>query len=70
MFITDSPLLIVGIIGILFRIAIIAAIIVLIVKGIKYLKRAEAREIDRDNWDARATIDEIERELNEKRERP
>ena len=61
MFITDSPLLIVGIIGILFR---------MIVKGIKYLKRAEAREIDRDNRDAKATIDEIERELNEKRERP
>lgn len=51
----------------LIRIAIITAIAVLIVRGIKYLKRKEERETQRDYHAAQDTIDEIERELNNRK---
>lgn len=54
----------------LLSVAAAVAITILIAKGIKYLKRAEAREAEYNCRNAKATIDEIERELNEKRERP
>ena len=70
MFITNDPTLIITVLGILLKAAVIVAIVIIVVKGIKYLKRAEAREIERDRKDAQATIDDIERELNEKRAQP
>ena len=49
-------------------IVITAAVILLIIKGIKYLNRAEAREKGRDYRDAQATIDDIEQELNSRKD--
>ena len=54
----------------LLSVAAAVAITILIARGIKYLKRAKAREAEYNCRNAKATIDEIERELNEKRERP
>lgn len=68
MFIVGGPALIVGIMGFLVKAAITVAIIVLIIKGIKYLNRAETRNKDRDYRDAQATIDDIEQELNSRKD--
>ena len=68
MFIVGGPALIVGIIGFLIKAAITVAIIILIIKGVKYLNRAEAREKARDRRDAQATIDDIEQELNNRKD--
>ena len=68
MFIVGGPTLIIGIIGLLVKIAILVAIVILIIKGIKYLNRAEARDKDRDRRDAQATIDDIEQELNSRKD--
>ena len=63
-FIVNIWILIAGLISV--AVAVIAAI--LIIKGVKYLKRAEAREIERDQRDAQATIDAIEQELNSRKD--
>ena len=38
-----------------------------IIKGIKYLRRKEERDTQRDYRSAQNTIDEIERELNDRK---
>ena len=63
-FIVNIWIIIAGLISV--AVAVIAAI--LIIKGVKYLKRAEAREIERDQRDAQATIDAIEQELNSRKD--
>lgn len=63
-FIVNIWILIAGLISV--AVAVIAAI--LIIKGVRYLKRAEAREIERDQRDAQATIDAIEQELNSRKD--
>lgn len=63
-FIVNIWILIAGLISV--AVAVITAI--LIIKGVKYLKRAEAREIERDQRDAQATIDTIEQELNSRKD--
>ena len=52
----------------LIRIALVAIAIFLIIKAINYFKRREEREIRRDYRAAQDTIDEIERELNERKD--
>lgn len=68
MIIADIPGLIFWLIGLLVKLAVIILIVVLIVKGIKYLKRKEEREMRRDYHAAQDTIDEIERELKERKD--
>ena len=63
-FIVNIWILIAGLISV--AVAVIAAI--LIIKGVRYLKRAEAREIERDQRDAQANIDAIEQELNSRKD--
>ena len=70
MFITNDPHLIFWLIGLLVKLAVITVVVVLVVKGIKYLKRKEEREMRRDYRAAQDTIDEIERELNERKDYP
>lgn len=70
MFIPNDPYLIVNLVRVLVKIAIIILVVILIIKTIKYFKRKEEREIRCDYRSAQNTIDEIERELNEKREQP
>ena len=55
------------ILAVLIRIALIAVAVYLIVKAISYFKRKEEREIRRDYRSAQDTIDEIERELNDRK---
>ena len=50
------------------KLAVITVVVVLVVKGIKYLKRKEEREMRRDYRAAQDTINEIERELNERKD--
>lgn len=64
----DPHLLIVWLISALIKIAVIALIIFLIVRAVRYLKRKEEREIARDQRAAQDTIDEIERELNDRKD--
>lgn len=52
----------------LIRIALVGIAIFLIIKAISYFKRKEEREIRRDYRAAQDTIDEIERELNERKD--
>lgn len=68
MFITNDPHLIFWLIGLLVKLAVITVVVVLVVKGIKYLKRKEEREMRRDYRAAQDTINEIERELNERKD--
>lgn len=68
MIIADIPGLIFWLIGLLVKLAVTILIVVLIVKGIKYLKRKEEREMRRDYHAAQDTIDEIERELKERKD--
>lgn len=49
-------------------ITVAATIVLLAIKGIKYLNRAETRDKDRDYRDAQATIDDIEQELNNRKD--
>ena len=56
------------IIAFLIRIALIAIAVFLVVKAIRYFKRKEEREMRRDYRAAQDTIDEIERELNERKD--
>lgn len=52
----------------LIRIALVGIAIFLIIKTISYFKRKEEREMRRDYRAAQDTIDEIERELNERKD--
>lgn len=63
-FIVNIWILIAGLISI--ATTVIAAI--LIIKGVTYFKRAEAREIERDQREAQTTIDDIEQELNSRKD--
>ena len=56
------------ILAVLIRIALIAVAVFLVVKAIRYFKRKEEREMRRDYRAAQDTIDEIERELNERKD--
>lgn len=67
MFIADVPGMIIWLISTLVKIAVIILIAVLIIKGIKYLRRKEERDTKRDYRSAQNTIDEIERELNDRK---
>ena len=67
MFIADVPGMIIWLISTLVKIAVIILIAVLIIKGIKYLRRKEERDKQRDYRSAQNTIDEIERELNDRK---
>ena len=67
MFIADVPGMIIWLISTLVKIAVIILIAVLIIKGIKYLKSKEERDTQRDYRSAQNTIDEIERELNDRK---
>lgn len=67
MFIADVPGMIIWIISTLVKVAVIILIAVLIIKGIKYLRRKEKRDTQRDYRSAQNTIDEIERELNDRK---
>ena len=67
MFVADVPGMIIWLISTLVKVAVIVLIAVLIIKGIKYVKRKEERETQRDYHAAQDTIDEIERELNERK---
>ena len=67
MFIADVPGMIIWLISTLVKIAVIILIAVLIIKGIKYLRRKEERDTQRDYQSAQNTIDEIERELNDRK---
>ena len=67
MFIADVPGMIIWLISTLVKVAVIILIAVLIIKGIKYLKRKEERGTQRDYRSAQNTIDEIERELNDRK---
>ena len=67
MFIADVPGMIIWLISTLVKIAVIILIAVLIIKGIKYLRRKEKRDTQRDYRSAQNTIDEIERELNDRK---
>ena len=67
MFIADVPGMIIWLISTLVKIAVIILIAVLIIKGIKDLRRKEERDTQRDYRSAQNTIDEIERELNDRK---
>ena len=67
MFIADVPGMIIWLISTLVKVAVIILIAVLIIKGIKYLRRNEKRDTQRDYRSAQNTIDEIERELNDRK---
>lgn len=68
MFIADVPGMIIWLISTLVKVAVIILIAVLIIKGIKYLRRKEEeRDTQRDYRSAQNTIDEIERELNDRK---
>ena len=67
MFFADVPGMIIWLISTLVKVAVIILIAVLIIKGIKYLRRKEKRDTQRDYRSAQNTIDEIERELNDRK---
>lgn len=67
MFIADVPGMIIWLISTLVKIAVIILIAVLIIKGIKYLRRKEERDTQLDYRSTQNTIDEIERELNDRK---
>lgn len=52
----------------LIRILLTAAVIFFVIKAIDYLRRKEERETHRDYHAAQDTIDEIERELNSRKD--
>lgn len=51
----------------LIRVALVIAIVVLIIKSIKYLNRREEQDVRQNCQRAQDTIDEIERELNDRK---
>lgn len=51
----------------LIRILLTAAVIFFVIKAIDYLRRKEERDTQRDYRSAQNTIDEIERELNDRK---
>lgn len=53
--------------AVLIRILLAAAVIFFIIKAIDYLRRKEERDTQRDYRSAQNTIDEIERELNDRK---
>lgn len=53
--------------AVLIRILLAAAVIFFVIKAIDYLRRKEERDTQRDYRSAQNTIDEIERELNERK---
>ena len=53
--------------AVLIRILLAAAVIFFVIKAIDYLRRKEERDTQRDYRSAQNTIDEIERELNDRK---
>ena len=53
--------------AVLIRILLAAAVIFFVIKAIDYLRRKEERDTQRDYRSAKNTIDEIERELNDRK---
>ena len=53
--------------AVLIRILLAAAVIFFVIKAIEYLRRKEERDTQRDYRSAQNTIDEIERELNDRK---
>ena len=53
--------------AVLIRILLAVAVIFFVIKAIDYLKRKEKRDTQRDYRSAQNTIDEIERELNDRK---
>lgn len=53
--------------AVLIRILLAAAVIFFIIKAIDYLRRKEERDTQRNYRSAQNTIDEIERELNDRK---
>lgn len=53
--------------AVLIRILLAAAVILFMIKAIDYLRRKEERDTQRDYRSAQNTIDEIERELNDRK---
>jgi len=51
----------------LIRVALVIAIVILIIKGIKYFNRREEQDVRQNCQRAQDTIDEIERELNDRK---
>ena len=54
--------------AVLIRILLAAAVIFFVIKAIDYLRRKEERDTQRDYRSAQNTIDEIERELNNRKD--
>lgn len=67
MFIVGGASTLIGVIGFLIEAAIAVLIIVFLIKGIKHFNRKEERDIRQDYQRAQDTIDEIERELNDRK---
>lgn len=53
--------------AVLIRILLAAAVIFFVIKAIDYLRRKEERDTQRDYRSTQNTIDEIERELNDRK---
>lgn len=53
--------------AVLIRILLAVAVIFFVINAIDYLKRKEERDTQRDYRSAQNTIDEIERELNDRK---
>ena len=53
--------------AVLIRILLAVAVIFFVIKAIDYLKRKEERDTQRDYRSTQNTIDEIERELNDRK---
>lgn len=53
--------------AVLIRILLAAAVIFFMIKAIDYLRRKEERDTQRDYRSTQNTIDEIERELNDRK---
>lgn len=53
--------------AVLIRILLAAAVIFFVIKAIDYLRRKEERDTQLDYRSAQNTIDEIERELNDRK---
>lgn len=67
MFIVGGASTLIGVIGFLIEAAIAVLIIIFLIKGIKHFNRKEERDIRQDYQRAQDTIDEIERELNDRK---
>lgn len=67
MFIVGGASTLIGVIGFLIEAAIAVLIIVFLIKGIKHFNCKEERDVRQDCQRAQDTIDEIERELNDRK---